>query len=133
MEKTKLGLSTAIVGALCGLIALYGGYTALLLLVGYVLLFEKGSWLRSFSVGILTICLTFSLLISGMGLLQNLLSLLEMDSDGLAFLSKITYFVRIIGKAILLALAAASFFGSKVRIPVVASIVDKHLSHPVKD
>lgn len=128
MEKTKLGLSTTVMGAICCLMAIFGGYTVVILLTGYILLCEKDRWLRGFAVGVLAVCLTFSLLLSGLGFLRNMMVLAELEVD--TFFSILLYVVRVVGKLILLALGAASLLGVKVRIPLIATLTDKHLSHP---
>lgn len=127
MEKTKLGLSVTLMGALCCLMGIFGGYTVIILLTGYILICEKNRWLRSFSVSVLCICLVFSLILSGLGFLDNIL--LASDA-GATFLSVLTLIVRAVGKLILLALGIASLLGVKVRVPVIADFLDKHLSHP---
>ena len=43
MEKTKLGLSVAIMSALVFLVAAFGGYTPLLLVAGYILIAEENA------------------------------------------------------------------------------------------
>lgn len=128
MEKTKLGLSTAIMGALVCLLAIFGGYTVVILLTGYILICEKDRWLRTFSVSILLYCLAFSLVLSGLGFVRNLV--LASDLDGEAFLYWVMYAVRILGKLGLLGLGAASFMGMKLKLPLLSTILDKHLNHP---
>lgn len=46
MEKTKLGVSVGIFGAFLYVAALFGGYIAITLLAGYVLLMESNEWLK---------------------------------------------------------------------------------------
>lgn len=128
MEKTKLGLSTAVMGAICCLMAIFGGYTVVILLTGYILLCEKDRWLRTFSVSILLYCLAFSLVLSGLGFLRNLVLAAEIDGDTLLYW--VMYAVRILGKLGLLGLGAAAFMGVKVNLPLLSTILDKHLSHP---
>lgn len=128
MEKTKLGLSTAVMGALVCLMGIFGGYTAVILLTGYILICEKNRWLRTFSVSILLYCLAFSLVLSGLGFLRNLV--LAADIDGDTLLYWVMYAVRILGKLGLLGLGAAAFMGVKVNLPLLSTILDKHLSHP---
>ena len=47
MEKTKLGVSVGIFGAFLYVAALFGGYIAITLLAGYVLLMESNEWLKT--------------------------------------------------------------------------------------
>ena len=50
MEKTKLGISVGLFGAIIFAVALFGGYIPSILLVGYVLLMETNEWLRKSAV-----------------------------------------------------------------------------------
>lgn len=46
MERTKLGLTIPVTGALIFLVFLFGGYVAGLLVIGYVLLMEENAQLK---------------------------------------------------------------------------------------
>ncbi len=45
MQKTKLGVSVALMGAALYFLGLFSGYVALIILAGYVLLMEENVWL----------------------------------------------------------------------------------------
>lgn len=45
MQKTRLGISVGMLGAAIYLTGLFSGYLVVVLMVGYVLLFEENSWL----------------------------------------------------------------------------------------
>jgi len=72
--KTKIGITVGLFGAALYFTALFGGYTPVLLLAGYVLLFEENEWLRKTAVKAvaLMICITFILTV--IGLIPDLLS-----------------------------------------------------------
>ena len=76
MEKTKLGLSVSLVGAIIFLAALYGGYTPLLLVAGYVLIVEESTQLKKTAVTACLLAIAFSLLSFLIGLIPELLSVL---------------------------------------------------------
>ena len=61
MQKTKLGLSIGMLSTLIYLVALFGEYTPLLLLVGYVLLFEQNDWLKRVCFKAVAILVAFSI------------------------------------------------------------------------
>ncbi len=46
MQKTKLGVSVALMGAALYFLGLFSGYVALIILAGYVLLMEENVWLK---------------------------------------------------------------------------------------
>lgn len=77
MRKTALGISDAALVCFAYLLALFGGYTPLVLVTGYVLLKEKNDWVR-FSVvkaALLTMCFTVLNLV--VYLLPNLISFIN--------------------------------------------------------
>ena len=77
MEKTKIGLSTGVVAALGYLLFLFGGYTAGLLFVGYVVLCESNTWLRKTAVTALLVSVCFSILSMLIGLVPDIVNLFE--------------------------------------------------------
>lgn len=77
MQKTKLGLSTGIVAALTFLLFLFGGYTTGLLAVGYILICEQDSWLKSSAVKALLLAIVFSVLNFVVYLLPDLIGILS--------------------------------------------------------
>lgn len=48
--KTKLGISVGLLGTMVYFAALFGGYTPVILLAGYVLLFEENEWLKKAAI-----------------------------------------------------------------------------------
>ena len=73
MNKTKLGLSIGLVGALTYFLGVFSGYTVLALLVGYILLCEEDTWLRKTAVKALIIPIVFSGLYYALDLLPTFL------------------------------------------------------------
>ena len=49
MEKSKLGIPVTLLAAAAALLGLYGGYVAVIVLVGYVLLVEENEWLKHYT------------------------------------------------------------------------------------
>ena len=76
MEKTKLGLSVTIMGALVYLVALFGGYTPLLLIAGYILIAEENIRLKKTAVTAFLLAVAFSVLSFVIGLIPDTLSVL---------------------------------------------------------
>ena len=48
--KSKLGVSVALLGALPFILSLFGGYTPMLLVVGYIFICEEDSWLKKTAI-----------------------------------------------------------------------------------
>lgn len=73
MEKTKLGVSVGLVGALAFLLTYFSGYLAAILLVGYVLLCEDSSWLKKVCVKAIFLAVCFDVLQRLIGFIPDLL------------------------------------------------------------
>ena len=127
--KTKLGLPVGLMGLICSLMGIYGGYVAMLLLTGYILICEKDRWLKSFSTGILLICLIFSLVLSGFGLFRDFVGIFNVDILN-AIVNGFLRGIRIIGKLLVLGLGVTAVFGLRFRFPVVSKFFDNNPSDP---
>lgn len=77
MEKTRLGLSVGVVGAAAYLLSLFGGYIPVLLLVGYVLMFETNGWLKRTAVKAAVVTILFSMASALIGLIPDCLRLIQ--------------------------------------------------------
>ena len=86
MEKTKLGVSVGLVGAAAFFCALFGGYTPVLLITGYVLLFEESAWLKKTCIKAVALLMSISFLVTGLGLIPDLFGWLS-DFLGLIHLN----------------------------------------------
>ena len=60
MQQTKLGITIGMLSAVVYFTALAGGYLALFLLVGYILLFEQNDWLRRVCYKAVALSIVFS-------------------------------------------------------------------------
>ena len=134
MEKTKLGLSIPLFAAIAVLLAMFGGYTAAVLVVGYVLIFEADSSLKRTVVTALVVMLACSILnfliglIPGLvGLVQSFLSIFKIYFSMEFFYNVEAFFSNIIslGKSVILALlAVTAFIGKPVELPIVKKYID---------
>lgn len=75
--KARLGVSVGVLAAATFFLGLFGGYTALALLVGYILLFEQDSWLKKTAVKAIAIMLIFSAVNYILDLIPSLLSMIN--------------------------------------------------------
>ena len=69
--KTKLGISTGLVGAALYFTFLFGGYTPFLILAAYVFFVEKDEWLQKAAVKAMALGICFSLANTVLGLVPD--------------------------------------------------------------
>ena len=74
MQKTKLGISVGLMGALAYFGSLFGGYIVALLIFGYILLVEENPWLRKTAVKTLVLLVTFSIISYTIGLIPDFIT-----------------------------------------------------------
>ena len=77
MQKTKLGTNIGVTGAAVYLLSLFGGYVPMLLLAGYVLLFEENGWLKRTALKAVVLTFLFSIGSLAIGLLPDLISIVD--------------------------------------------------------
>ena len=134
MEKTKLGLTIPVFGALTYLLFLFGGYTAGLLVVGYVLLCEENADLKKHAmtslfvaVGISLLNLVIGLLPGMMDIFQTLISVFDGYLDGdivdgiAAFLYAVLSFVKTVA---FVGLTAMTLLGKPIKIGFVDKLLN---------
>jgi len=74
-DKTRLGISVAMLGAALYFMGLVG-MTPLIILAGYTLIMEKDIWVKKVAVRAVSIVLVFAAISAAIGLLTNSTSLL---------------------------------------------------------
>ena len=135
MEKTKLGLSVAIMGAIVYLTALFGGFTPLLLVAGYILIVEENADLKKTALTALMILLTFSAVNFVIGLLPDvqtiLLSLLNIfgiNDIYLPFINNIANFlysvIGLLRELVFIFLAGLSILKKPLKLPFIDKLFD---------
>jgi hypothetical protein len=135
--KTKLGISAGAFAALTFLMAIYGGYTVILLAIGYVLIAERNDWLRSTVVKAGVIMLFFSIVSTLLYAIPDLLgwinSFLNIFDKRFSY-SVVTNIVRflddtlvIIRRVLFLLLALFALSMKTIKIGFVDKFVAKHL------
>lgn len=135
--KTKLGISTGVLAALTYFAALFAGFgAALIILAGYILLFEADEWLKRMAVKAVIFTVTMSVLSSVIGFIPNIFELIndivalfngdyvsvEWINDIVNLLQTVIYFVN---KIVLLLLGIKAISKSTVYIPVIDGMVNK--------
>lgn len=71
MQKTKIGISVGLMGAIVYFCALFGGYIPALLIFGYIMIIEDNPWLRRTSVKSIILLLSFSLISTVVGFIPT--------------------------------------------------------------
>lgn len=97
MGKTKLGVSVELMAAAVFFVALFGGYTPVLLLAGYILLCEENAWLKKATIKAVALLVSISLIVNVIGLvpdvfdwLSDLLRLIGLNIS-FSFINSIVY------------------------------------------
>ncbi len=137
--KTKLGISTGVLAALTYFAALFAGFSAaLIILAGYILLFEADEWLKRMAVKAVIFTVTMSVLSSVIGFIPNIFELIndvvslfngeyvsvEWINDIVNLLQTVIYFVN---KVVLILLGIKAISKSTVYIPVIDGMVNKFI------
>ncbi len=135
MEKTKLGISAGILAAAAFLMAAFGGYVAMLLMAGYILLCEDSAWLKKMVVKALGILLLFSLAGWVITLIPTLLNLVDdvMNLFGKHFYPEkmyagfnlLTSILNLLRSILLIYLAVVAVLGKTWKVPFLDDLIDK--------
>ena len=130
--KTKLGISTGLLGAAVYLFAIFGGWVALIIVAGYILLFESDEWLKKAAVKAIIINMLFSVLFSiiGINAINTVCQILNINffmtyvDSGIIII--VNNLFMIIQKLLLLALAFTALYNKTVPLGFIDNIITKH-------
>ena len=75
MQKTKLGLSVGVCGAVIYFTAILGGFIPLVIMAGYVFLKEENIWLRKAAFKAIALALVFSGLTTAVNCIDDVLGI----------------------------------------------------------
>lgn len=134
--KTKLGISAGLLGAAIYFAALLGGYTPVILLAGYVLLFEDNEWLKKSAVKAVALMISIGFMINVIGLIPDLLSwissLVSVFKGSFNYgivssiISAITKAIDIVRTCLFLILGVKALNQGSIAVPFVDKIINKH-------
>lgn len=134
--KTKLGISAGLLGAAVYFAALLGGYTPVILLAGYVLLFEDNEWLKKSAVKAVALMISIGFMINVIGLIPDLLSwissLVSVFKGSFNYgivssiISVITKAIDIVRTCLFLILGVKALNQGSIAVPFVDKIINKH-------
>lgn len=144
MQKTKLGISAAFLGALVYIFGLFSGLSLLAVVTaGYILLCEESDWLKRNATRAIVLLVVFNIVYFILGLLPNAFGFIAdiirlFDSSAayefvnsefmIAFgnLTGIfTSMVSFVSEILFILLAVLALLGKDFKIPLVDSIVIK--------
>ncbi len=143
MQKTRLGITVGLMGALTYFIALFGGYMAMIIVAGYILLFETNEWLKKSAVKAAVITIGFAVLIAIINLIPDAVTFV---SSVIAVFGKyfslsvldniinvITTALAIIEKVLLLLLGIKALRQGSIGIAFVDRFIQKHTDNNIQD
>ena len=143
--KTKLGLSVASLGALTYFSAMTPAnmnYLIQILIVGYILIYEKDTWLKRTAVKSVIISISFIFLLALIHFIPELFELLNYllgvfgENLSLPVLDNIIGFIiiaiKIFQKLLLLSFGLFALKGQTITIGFFDNIIDKHFEETVQ-
>ncbi len=135
MQKTKLGISVPLLAAAVYFTALLGGFTPLVIVVGYILLCEENEWLRHNAIKAVVIYLLVALIPTALGFVDDVFGFFNVIIGwfGSFYLrwpgnidSLVVIAVRLLGDLILLFSGIRALKMGGVPTPKVDSLINKH-------
>ncbi|MBR7142998.1 MAG: hypothetical protein IKD06_05615 [Clostridia bacterium] len=137
MQKTKLGITVGLMGAIIYFMGLISGYLLTVLLVGYVLLVEENLWLKKQGVKALLLMGCFSLASLAVGLIPDLLEIVNniigIFGGYISFnfvynlINLIRNVLNVVELVLFVLLGLKSFTQGTIQIPVVDNLVNKFM------
>lgn len=138
MQKTKLGVSVGLLGAAVYFSAAFGGYVAMFLVAGYVLLFEENEWLKKAAVKAVALMIAVGVLNTAIGLIPDVLTWLSSFLsifDTYISVGKVSSFfdsiigaISIIRTVFFLILGVKALNQGTINVPVVDNLINKYMN-----
>ena len=137
MEKTKLGISVGLVGAILYCLGLFGGALVTIAAVAYVLIFEENEWLKKAAVKVVVLMFFFPVVQYAVGLIPDLIRIvfdvLNMfkvysNIEIVYSIENLFYDLVVIVKYVVFAIFGVMALSQKsVKIPLLDNFLDKHM------
>ena len=137
MEKTKLGISVGLFGALVFAAALFGGYMSSIIILGYVLLFEANEWLKKSAVKAVATLVAFSFVTAVIGLVPDAINwvanVINTFGGNVHFefindvFSDIKGVISILKDLVFLGLIYKALNQGTIKLPVVDDLINKYM------
>ena len=137
MQKTKLGISVGLLGAILFFACYFGGYTVTILLAGYILLVEDNAWLKRVTVKGVVLMVAFSVLAALVNFIPNIMGYVDdifrifNGSFYIPVISNIVNFIidslNLVEKVMFLLLGFMALKQKTIVIPPLDSFVSKYM------
>lgn len=137
MQKTKLGVSLGILGTAVYFSAFFSGWIALILLGGYILLFEENPWLKKCVIKAAILCLGFDLVINLVEIIPELMNMCyflgQVFNKFIQYekLTNVINFIKsgfmLLEKILFILLGIKAMHQGTIRLPIVDSLMDKYM------
>jgi len=138
MEKTKLGISQGMLGAVVYFTAALLGYISLFIVGGYIVLVEKTEWLKKCVVKAVVLMLLYSLLSTVIGMIPQVFNYGSGEETLLggyylyltgaySIVAVILVVLNLVRIGLFIALGVKALNEKTITIPVVDKLIDKYM------
>lgn len=138
MEKTKLGISQGLLGAVVYFSAALLGYISLFIIGGYILLIEKTEWLKKCVVKAIALMLIYSLISTVIGIIPQVFSFGSGDESlfgsyylyltgTYSILAAVLMVLNLVRTVLFIVLGVKALNEKTIRIPIVDRIIDTYI------
>ncbi len=137
MQKTKLGISVGLLGAILYFASLVGGYIVAIILFGYIMLVENNIWLRKTATKAIVLLVSFSILgyvvnfvPDILGFINSILSIFSASfstSIVNSIFGVVSTALSILKYVVFILLGIKALNQGTISIPVVDGIADKNV------
>ena len=137
MQKTKLGISVGMLGAVLYFMGIFSGYLLVAILAAYVLLYEENGWLKQSAVRAVAILVIFSFGITVVKLIPDAMDFVDdiVTIFGGHFrivmisnvASVIVSALNLIEKLLLLCLGVKALRQDSISVPIIDTLLDKYM------
>lgn len=137
MQKTRLGISVGLLGAILCVSNLFMNYIVTIVLAGYILLLEDNVWLKRTTIKVLVLISAFEVASIGLELIPDAINLIGSVAGlfgGSFSLNFLTNFINLlksiisfIRTVVFLSLGLKALTQGTVVIPIVDNFISKHM------
>lgn len=137
MQKTKIGISVALFGAALYLMGLFGGYTIVIIMAGYILLFEENEWLKKAAVKAIAVMVLFGLIKTILSFVPSAISFVDYIFSMFGgdfrigfvsnFINAVVTVLNVVEKLLMLGLSAKALNQGTIEVPLIDKLIEKHM------
>ena len=138
MDKTKLGISQGMLGAVVYFTAALLGYISLFIVGGYILLVEKTEWLKKCVVKAVVLMLLYSLLSTVIGLIPQMFSFSNGEdvllggyylylTGAYQIVAAVLVVLNLARIGLFIALGGKALNEKTITIPIVDKMIDRYM------